>query len=340
MKIAVYAIAKNEGKHVDQFMDSVKDADIVVVADTGSTDDTVERLRDRGAIVYPITVTPWRFDYARNLSLNRVPDDVDVCIKLDLDEVMNPGWRTAIEAAWTPTTTWLMPWYYLGPTQRCRCGWIHTRHNYRWKYAVHETLVHSGVEVITESGDDLSIAHYPDREKCRGNYLTMLEQAAADEPCAHTSYYLGREYFRVQDFHKCIHTLVPALNDPEMPAEARMVMMTFIADSFFYLDDLCQCFGWHQEAIKAYPAAREPRIMLAIAFFEQGGDERETLKMLDEALKCTTPCTHFHYRPQAWDATPYEVASHCATAIGDFARAAEYTNQMQALGLEPLGVLG
>ena len=42
---------------------------------------------------------PWRFDVARNHALSLIPDDVDLCISLDLDEVMVPGWRAALEAS-------------------------------------------------------------------------------------------------------------------------------------------------------------------------------------------------------------------------------------------------
>ena len=61
MKIAVYAISKNESKFVDRFMDSIKDADGIFVLDTGSTDDTVLKLEQRGAIVSKEEINPWRF---------------------------------------------------------------------------------------------------------------------------------------------------------------------------------------------------------------------------------------------------------------------------------------
>ena len=44
-KISVYAITKNEEKNVDKWIDSMKEADEIVVLDTGSSDATVERLK-------------------------------------------------------------------------------------------------------------------------------------------------------------------------------------------------------------------------------------------------------------------------------------------------------
>ena len=99
MKIIIYAICKDEVQFAERFMASCSEADGVYILDTGSTDGTPELLRALGAIVYEQTITPWRFDAARNASLARLPEDADVCICLDLDEVLCPGWREALEAA-------------------------------------------------------------------------------------------------------------------------------------------------------------------------------------------------------------------------------------------------
>ena len=48
MKIVVYAICKNESQFVARWMDAMSEADEIVVLDTGSSDDTVSLLRDRG----------------------------------------------------------------------------------------------------------------------------------------------------------------------------------------------------------------------------------------------------------------------------------------------------
>ena len=101
-KICIYAIARNEEQFVDRFCDAAAEADYIAVLDTGSTDRTVEKLSDRGVIVRQTTIEPWRFDVARNLSLLLIPRDTDLCVCVDLDEVLLPGWRAALEKAWTP----------------------------------------------------------------------------------------------------------------------------------------------------------------------------------------------------------------------------------------------
>lgn len=56
--VAVYAISLNEEQHVRRFLESVREADVLVVADTGSTDGTVAALHERGAQVHRIAIRP------------------------------------------------------------------------------------------------------------------------------------------------------------------------------------------------------------------------------------------------------------------------------------------
>ena len=100
MKIVVYAICKDEEKFVDRWVASMSEADKIVVLDTGSSDRTVEMLKARGVEVTCEEIKPWRFDTARNRSLELVDDDADICVCTDLDEVFHPGWRELLEKAW------------------------------------------------------------------------------------------------------------------------------------------------------------------------------------------------------------------------------------------------
>ena len=58
MKICVNAISKNEEQFVQRFCDSAKDADLILIADTGSTDGTVQKALECGATVRDICITP------------------------------------------------------------------------------------------------------------------------------------------------------------------------------------------------------------------------------------------------------------------------------------------
>ena len=74
-KVCVYAIAKDEAKFAARWAESMSEADAVYVLDTGSSDDTVKILQAHGVNVRSEIITPWRFDAARNRSLELVPED-------------------------------------------------------------------------------------------------------------------------------------------------------------------------------------------------------------------------------------------------------------------------
>ena len=166
--------------------------------DTGSDDGTAERLTELGAEVRQADVTPWRFDVARNMSLELVPEDVDVCVSLDLDEVLAPGWREALEAAWRPETTrgrYLYIWSHDaagGDGVTFYADKVHARHGYHWRHPVHEILEPDKAELqVLIPG--LRIDHWPDGTKSRASYLPLLELAVREDPDGDRNmHYLGR----------------------------------------------------------------------------------------------------------------------------------------------------
>lgn len=85
MKVVVYAICKNEKPFAERWVKSMAEADEIVVLDTGSEDGTVQKLRELGVKVAEEQIIPWRFDKARNKSLELVPEDADICVCTDLD---------------------------------------------------------------------------------------------------------------------------------------------------------------------------------------------------------------------------------------------------------------
>ena len=106
-KICVYAICKNESKWIDRWLNNMSEADYIVVLDTGSTDNSYEILKNdpRVTRVEQKIITPWRFDVARNESMKLVPEDTDIYVCTDFDEIFEPGWATVLQNNWTPEDT-------------------------------------------------------------------------------------------------------------------------------------------------------------------------------------------------------------------------------------------
>lgn len=213
MKIAVYTIALNEEKHVKQWYESARDADLIVIADTGSTDKTRYLAKSLGISVTEIEVKPWRFDVARNASLALIPEDFDICIQLDMDEVLPEGWRKKVEEAFIQGNTWPI---YKHVTSRDSEGKprnfqhyfkIHPRMGFFWKYPIHEVLTHLPELSFDRKIIDLEVDHIKDPTKSRNSYLSLLETAVEEDPIDwRMNHYLNREYFYNKDWLKVLQS--------------------------------------------------------------------------------------------------------------------------------------
>ena len=186
MKIAVYTIALNEEKFVERWYNSVKDADYLLIADTGSTDRTVEIAKSLGINVYNISIKPWRFDTARNTALSLLPDDIDLCVSLDMDETISEGWREILEKTTGNQITYVFDNFH--KQHSMVNNKIHSRHGYVWKFLMHEGIVQDRIEPDIEFAYGLEVYHLPDTEKPRSQYLDLIK-AALDENPSITRYY-------------------------------------------------------------------------------------------------------------------------------------------------------
>lgn len=200
MRIGIYALARNEEKHVFDWADSTDGADVVVVTDTGSTDSTTQRLRAAGVTVATGSVTPWRWDDAHNLSLHHLPADIDIAVRMDLDERLQPGWRQAIERAWTGEVNNLHYRYVWSFTADGRpdlvfnCDRVHARAGFRWSAPTHEGLVCWKGTKHVAFAEGLEIHHLRDPGKRHTTDLELLEVATREAPHdPRPWWYLARE---------------------------------------------------------------------------------------------------------------------------------------------------
>ncbi len=331
-KICVYAICKNEEKFIDRWVDSMDEADLIIVADTGSTDNSIEKLRKRGVIVQSIDVTPWRFDVARNLSMDLVPEDVDICVCTDIDEIFKPGWRKLLENAWQPNTTRLKYSYTWNFNEDGTPGVtfvyekIHKRNGFRWEHPVHEILKYNGeLPDIYATCLDIQLDHRADPTKSRSGYLKLLEMSVEENPeDDRNMHYLGREYMFYGKWDDCIKTLQRHLELPTAKwKDERCASMRFIARAYKAKNDYYNSKIWLYRAIAESPHLREPYVEMAqLAYLEN--DFPCIYHMVDSALKITTrPLTYIN-EAFCWDYTIYDLGSIACYNLGMFEKSLEF----------------
>lgn len=316
MKIAVYAISKNEEKFVKRFCESAKDADIIQIVDTGSTDNTVEEAKKNGAVVHSISINPWRFDAARNASLALLPADVDVCISLDLDEVLLPGWRDVIEAAWVGETNRLQHLFDNGDGLIFGVSRIHARKGFVWKYPCHEYVVTDArnTEKLAVSKEVLML-HQPDPTKSRGQYMPMLEMAVKEDPnCSRSQFYLARELLFYSKHEDAVREFKKYL---AMPSATWFVERSYAMRAIGSCEELLGRDGtqWFYKSLAEDPMAREPWLELANKAYRKQDwqkcylNAKMALTLDEKALWHTTD-------PKCWTWPPHDFAAISAHHLG------------------------
>jgi tetratricopeptide (TPR) repeat protein len=318
LKIAVYAISKNEEMFVERFCKSAKDADLILIADTGSTDNTVSFARELGAVVPEICISPWRFDKARDAALSLIPRDFDVCISLDLDEIMEDGWREEIERVWNEDTTRLRYKFDWGCGISFFYEKIHHRHGYHWHHPVHEYPRPDGrITEVYAHTDMLLVSHHPDPTKSRGQYMPLLELAIKEDPrCPRNAFYHAREltfYFR---WEEAIIYLNKYLEMPEATWQnERCYAMRLLGKCYENLGNHTEAEKWYRLAAAEAPNTREPWVELAMLSYMRH-DWTQCYFAACKALEITDKALVYTMDPSVWTEKPHDLASISAWHLG------------------------
>ena len=333
MKVCVYAICKNEEAFIERWYNSVKEADKVFVLDTGSTDNSYEILKKLGVTVNKEVIDPWRFDVARNKSLDMVDEDTDICVCTDIDEVFEKGWRDKLEKIWVKGTTrasYTFNWSLdknNNPIVSFYSDKIHSRHGYKWVRPVHEVLSYDGVEkrVLDES---IVLNHYPDRNKSRGSYLPLLELSVKEDPLDDRNmHYLGREYMYYERWNEAIDTLEKHLNlESATWKDERCASMRFIGRCYKHLNRPVEAELWYQKALLEAPHLKEAYTELAIFYYENK-EYSKAINLFNKALEIKKGYKTYITEWFSTNFSIYDFLSLCYFDLGDYEKALEYVNK-------------
>ena len=369
LKIVVYAIAHNEAKFAKRWMDSMKEADEIVVLDTDSTDGTANLLRSLGAkvevkrfakwntiaeykrIVAAKKETPWRFDLSRNDSIDlakRLVPDADVLVCTDLDEILLPGWRAKLEAAWlgyirehngvAPTTAqYEYVWNFKSDGSDGTKFWyekVHTPNEGRWAHPVHEILDYSGVEKRIVRVDGMRLEHHADPTKSRGQYLHLLELSVDECPNDDRNmHYLGREYMFYRRWDDCIKTLKRHLSLPSATWRAeRAASMRFIAKCYGEKSDALRQEIWLRRAVTEEPTQREAALELAELMHTQK-DWPALVRACEACLAVKERRMSYLTKAECWGYRPWDLYSIGLWYTGQRKKAIEAN--MEAMSYAP-----
>lgn len=333
-KICVYAISKNESQFVNRWVDSMNEADEIYVLDTGSSDNTVELLRQKGVKVKCEKIVPWRFDVARNKSLELLPSDCDICVCTDLDEVFEKGWRAKLENIWNPNINRLTYNYNWSldennnPLINFYIEKIHSRKDYKWTHPVHEVLTYTGNGVESKiTTDEITVNHYPDSTKSRSSYLPLLELSVQEEPNDDRNvHYLGREYMYYGKWNESIDTLIKHLSLPTATwRDERCASMRFISRCYIHLKRYEEARMWLKKAMEEAPHLRDAFVEAALLEYQLDNWELVKTYCL-KALEITKHPKTYINEAFSFDGTIEDLLSLCYYNESNYTKALDIIN--------------
>lgn len=335
-KVAVYAIAKNEEQFVDRFCASAGDADLILIVDTGSSDGTVKAAHALGYdhVATPsIYISPWRFDIARNTALSMLPKDVDICVSLDLDEELQPGWRDAIEKAWTWGTTRLKYRFDWGSGIAFWYEKIHARHGYRWHHPCHEYPVPDRITERWATCDHpLLVIHKPDPSKPRSQYLDLLRVSVEEDPQdPRNAFYYARELSFHRRWEDAITECKRYLSLPRADWKTeRCYAMRVISRCYQELGDWDEALAWAHRAVAEAPQTREPYVEVSTIAYRLG-QWSVCYGAAISALAITEREWVYTVDPAVWGAQPHDLAALAAWNLGLHGKALEHGTEAARL---------
>lgn len=339
-KVCVYAISKNEEKNVEEWVKSMSEADEIYVLDTGSTDNTVKLLENLGVNVKTEIINPWRFDNARNKSLELVPKNTDICVCTDLDERFESGWRKKLESIWDKKVTRVSYNYNWSfdecgkPATSFYINKIHSRNDYIWVNAVHEVLKNINNNENQVVSDNIILNHYQDLTKNRTSYLKLLELSVKEDPTNDRNvHYLGREYMYYKKWNKSIDMLIKHLKLKSATwKDERCASMRYISRCYINLKRYDEAEMWLKKAIKESPYLREPYFELGYLYYLLNKFDLSK-KYLLKCLKIKEKSKSYLNEFYCFDGTIEDILSICEFNLNNYSSSLKYAKK--ALKFKP-----
>lgn len=339
--VAAAMIVKNEELVLGRCLDAVVDhVDEIVVADTGSTDRTVEIARSRGARVFDF---PWIDDFsaARQFAFDHAT--TDWVFWLDADDLVRGADRIRPLIGAAPSEVGLFQWRNLigrNPDGtpafsywRERCA--RNNGDFKWAGRIHEVLLNHG-PLRTEQTDEITVEHLPPvgREKDPRRNLRILEaeyEAAGGQPGARVLFYLGREYADTGDIDKAIDVLTRCGREDPW-ADQRYLALVQAASLHLRRGEYEVAIDRYLESVKTHPTWPDAYFGLGEVYYYRKEWEK-VIHWLDIARTRAKPATPLFINEWKQTVEWLIFYTNALARVGRIEEAREWT--LKALQLDP-----
>ena len=289
MKIGVYSICKNESSRIEDWVKNLKEFDQVVVLDTGSTDDSVEKLKRLGIKVAEKLFDPFSFCDARNHALSLFDDDIDWCLWLDFNEELEGFSKERFFSEINDQITAVRLHrhnrengvVYPGTESHPK---VHRKDFYTWQYRIHEQLkikegyhleeIYSKIKVIKNvSWSNSKMMFYQE--------LCEIAVSNNEENIPHYLWFLTEYYEKQSEWVKLRNACIMYLENTEgYKINFRIFIWRRLARATLKLDDVKSAIMYATSSITECLFFKD-ELYGSIDFLRRSGIENNSKEFLD-----------------------------------------------------------
>jgi glycosyltransferase involved in cell wall biosynthesis len=328
MGICLNMIVKNESRNLDRLFESLQGwIDFYVIADTGSTDDTVQRIAALGRqwdIPGLVVSHPWvDFAHNRNGAMEAAArarqeglHQCDWLLIIDADEelvVMDPGWKEKLVPGISYSTYKKMDGlafkHYFLPYTGSNTGW-------QWKGSIHNYMEAVGgtaprvhlntVYILTHEFEGAKSHGFRDAgQKYRRDIILMQQELAGQEPALeniHRFFQLAYLYQVIKDTDASVRLFGQVSALAAAPLHMRYMADIIAARQLFNTGDKQSALQYFGHAYTLSPARMEYFYYRALAHID-AGEIPQAISLLEQALQHTDQGTDYwvmEYMIYAW----------------------------------------
>ena len=252
--LSLCVICKNEENNIRNLLDSVKGDlfDEIVIVDTGSTDKTVDIIKEYTDKVF---FFEWVNDFgaARNVSFSHATSDYIMWLDSD-DTILEKDYKKLLDLKERlhESPIWLVKYEYAHDEfGKSICSFFRERIvqrslNLQWQEPIHEYLPLDAPFQKT----DIEVHHAKAHETSSRN-IPMLEDIVKKNPTVGRNvFYLGKEYFDNGQLEKGIEKLTQFIDMPDAWSENKYNALLRIASYYKNTQDYSKAIHYCWEALK------------------------------------------------------------------------------------------
>jgi glycosyltransferase involved in cell wall biosynthesis len=247
MKFSIYSIVKNEEAEIEAMLETIKGADEIIVCDTGSTDRTIEILKQHPEVKLYTDYT-WNDDFAEAKNYAASKCTGDWLMSLDADCRLEPGFfqkvkqmieNTKYDALYVELESIQFP----GSTHK-RAKIYKNNGKIHYEGMAHEDLNVFGYDHESGFMPKIYYGYSINHKKDPGRYLRILTKQVDKNPTSpRYQFYLAREYMYKKDYGTAINLFREYLKISKYEKERVEALL-----------HMAECYWWTKQGGKAREA--------------------------------------------------------------------------------------